>query len=705
MLRNSVAKSSVALLLAGVEGLKDANNFNVKDFVGRLAVIQTEHAVSLVYWAVPLFALRKKFNMPCKAFNDLKRKVVEQQFKIDIHSSTVSDTDKKKKNLMRKLTEQVAVSELAMTEAYTTEEQGISQNRKAFECISLLQLVLSKFESFPGFNMNMRAWAKQIRIWKTGPEGEEEDTIAEKSKTRLRNAVRAWHEQTDTKFSVPAVATNKKDGTDTSQDTDTPKKTNTSTSHDADSPYVPSGSDESSSDTSDSPGDHGDPKTSPKRSPNLPSNRRKRQKATRPLTGARDPAIPPSGAPLPKPPPARSRPKTAWTTRKKKARDPEKVAVVPQSTLDPVVLQSDLPLVAVVLLADLQVRKLLMDVSPLLSVNFFGASDVCGDDDQFPTALFKLYARHLIASTRDYTNCVPVTGGKVTGQDLISTLNFHCHFAQAVAVVCIKGEGGVVTVKSVFHPPTRVKFGEASGKAEFVIVFPGQKIVLDDSAKKATWCLVGMAVTGVSFSQMQHMDAARAPPTLVEENRRFRMHRLLKLAPMNPQRAVLLEFDDNGNYSADPRLPQNTNVMMESFFFLQGVFQDILSMDQARELKSGGEMAVQAVDRLPSILERFKIMDNYQSTEYLSDPRAGNDLEMEFELPHIQAFLGGPWSLVELFCGKFHGYFHARAGSLYVHAVTGSTNEYGDPDRMKVKITSLCKQGDLGAATLYFNLT
>ena len=702
-LSDKILQSSLTTSLQYVEGLVHATSFDVKDFVLRYAQMKTDHAVQLVIWAVPLYALRIKFKMTCAVFQMLKKEVVDQQFESSSHGCTTAlARAKKKTSLMAILTAQVTVSELAVTQAYITQEDLKSKPAHFLSPYTpLLSLVVSKFG--PGSRvMNMRKWAKQIRIWKKGTDGGDQDSGTQTA--RLRRAVRAWHAQADTTSPrTPTVAPSRK--SKTSKNTDTSKKTTTSIS--ASSSAEDSSSDEynvpsDSSDTSDSsPRTH---KQLPK-----PSKPHKRQRATttKPL-GERDPPVsipdPPSGAPLPKTPQARSRLSVPWTLQKKKARVLVlEEAVTPQSTR---LEFSHLPYVPVVLLADLQVRKQLMDKSLLLSASLFGASDVCGNDDQFPTAVFREFARNLIASTRDYSrlsNCVPVTGGKVTGQDLSSTLAFHCHFSQAVAIVCVKG-GGCVTVKSFIHPATRVGFGKGSEKAGHVVIFPGQHIVLDASAKQATWCLVGMAVTGVSVLRM---DPSKIPPTLVEENQRFRMNRLLKLrAPMHPRHAVLLKFDDRGKFLEDPRLPQTTNVMMQSFFFLQAVFLDILSMDQARVLGQDDMMVAQAVERLPSILGDYGILENYDlaNSDCLANPQTRNDLEMVFDESHIQAFLGGPWTLVELFCGKFHGYFHARAGSLYVHAVVGGTLVEGDPDRLKVKITSLCKQGDLGAATLCFEL-
>lgn len=669
--------------LAAVCKLSQSADFDTGALVHRFTLLKSQHASQLIYWAVPLVAIQKHFNLKPAAFWQLKHLVADLILRtlVDRVSSRPSTEwkTKKKRTILSDLTNRLTLAQLAFVKTEKAKH-------------ALLPLILAKVQenlsNGSSYPFNLRNWARFIRNLEDGTKNQVLQTWLDTgtdNRPWLTSAISKVSNLEPTPMPKPDPSENSADHEDDEVDhTDSSKH---SEDHEADEDeledpnYV--GTSSSSSDTDDRTVNEG-----------------VKRKVKPHLAKAADLVPSPPGSKLrPKPPrPPRLAP---WSTRKK-----IKPVSTPIQARVACLDTAGLPVVPILLVADLSTRLLLMDQNPRFANNFFGASDVCGNDDQYPTSIYRKFALELIKQS-DYAhlpNCIPVTAGKVVGgTDLLSTFRFHCHYAHAVAIVCVCGKGSI-TVTSSFRQHRSVSFQSKAGEPGFEVIFPGQTIALDAAAREASWCLVGMAVTGTLDKSAEFM------PSFVLEHRLFETNRLQHYAPVHPQQslAFFLRFDDTGHFISDPRVVDEAiNTMLKNLFYLPGQFTDILSMDQARVFRrqdpdSESSMTFKVAAKLPSILKNLGI-DELKHSFDIHEPKYGNqEFRNQIKCPHLRAFLGGPWTLVQVSFGDFRGYFHAKPGSVYIYASHMLWNDDGEDLEMTISI--LGKDGDIPAATLTYDL-
>ena len=658
-----------------VRYLEGPSEFDTESLLTRYSTMQAQHTLETVLWAYPLHLFQSKFCWT--AMQELKSRIcaalltsANQGDKIEPDSSSVPAPPLKKKPLKKireQLNERITVAMLADIKTDTPDVPRQS---------NLLFAVLSKFESL-GRQFSIRTWARMIKGWMKD---------AEDPRTAVEDAVLGWiatqeNDRTEAKESgmgrglgsmADSVPDPQNSPAAAADDQPSPTSESIDMSNHVDVDDRSSIPDQDSSDTDD-------------------------RSSSPPALAARA-----AGGPAPHLPSPRSKP---WSLDEKSLARSHTIVEGKMSTCD---VPSGLPMVSMVLVAGLDIRAALSHADPRFAVNFFYAPDNCGEQHLYPTSVFKTLASNLI-SVSDFayvTSCVAVTAGKVNGADLQRTLQLHCHYTHAVAILCVRGIGKI-TIKSRVCDSRRSSFSEAvcsspGVKAGFVIVLPGQTILMDQSAREATWCLVGLSVTDLSPVGM-------VMPIIKLQYEDFQRRQLLKLSPLIPAdlSSVFLRFDDNGRVQEDRRFSSEITSMLQHVFYRDCVFGD-LSMDQARMGRPKFEdtdstSACRAVaSMIPNTLEEF-------GTRHIADA-SSPDLVTEQDdhrkgKPFVMAFLGGPWTMVKLRCGSFHAFFHARAGGIFVQDCQGcGENGNDEAQELYVHASPINKIGDRPGTWLFMDL-
>ena len=638
----------------GVRLLTHPTQFNIPAILARRKSIHVHHVMETVLWAFPLYVFGTIFSSA--ATKRLKTELCEATYLASYSEADEELADKrfkprKLRQIQANLNDKITV---AMLCDITTPDDPEHSN--------VFFKVMHKVEVSAGRRacaFNMRVWARRIQAWIKEARSKPEDPVL-----AIKAGVSQWINEQNRPAEEPA-----------------PPKPPAPPPMDPDlvplsPPSGPEAGDlflsSSSSDTENEP-DHHD-------------NDNKRKDPPGPFAG--DHQSPPV-QPWRVVQRSNSRP---WRLQK-----PE-VETVPflDATLPTCVVPPGLPMVSMVLVATLHTRSELAHADPRFAVNFFEAPDDCGKAHVYPTSIFNILATNL-RSVSDFQyapSCVPVTGGKVTGEDLQRVFHIHCHFTHAIGVLCVHGMGEI-TIKSKFRPSRVVSFSHnhASAEAGFVVVLPGQTITMDADAKRAAWCLVGLGFTD-TLSRI-----GLTMPVVQLENEAFQRSQLLEFSPTIPldHSVVLLQFDVHGSAQPDRRLPPDIRKMLERVFYCDSVINQ-LSMDQARKRSP----CLEAVTSLiPAVLSRLGT--RHGSTSSVPEVYKQEGMSRTGK-PHVLVCLGGPWAMVELRCGAFHGYFHARPGGFFVQDSWGCGDE-SNRQELTVTFSNIYKIGDRPGAWVFMSLS